>query len=183
MLDNIILGMLMKSEMSGYGLKKIIEHDIGAFYSASFGSIYPALERLKRQNYVKLTEIKNGARVKKIYSITQSGRAVFMSYLAEPIKMGGERNEHILKIYFLDFLPEKQRSLVLLEFIQKTKMYLGALEQVEKMLDTAQMGNDGNYCEFSTLYYGIEASRLTIRYCEHIRDRKPLKKLLERGPF
>ena len=50
MLEYIILGFLMGCAASGYDLKQYMAESTSYFFYASYGSIYPALKRLKREN-------------------------------------------------------------------------------------------------------------------------------------
>jgi len=63
----LVLLLLRKSPMHGYGLMKSISEEF--HYQPSPGVIYPTLQMLQDMGYVKVTE-ENG---KKIYSITEEG--------------------------------------------------------------------------------------------------------------
>jgi DNA-binding PadR family transcriptional regulator len=63
--------MLAEKPMHGYEVMQRLEQDSGGFYSASPGSVYPALQMLQDQGYVG-SEEQDG---KRVYSITEEGRA------------------------------------------------------------------------------------------------------------
>lgn len=67
----IILGMLADKPMHGYEVMQRLEEESGGFYSASPGSVYPALQMLQDQGHVR-SEEQDG---KRVYSITDEGRA------------------------------------------------------------------------------------------------------------
>src|SRR5437762_3491842 len=64
-----IMGFLMDSEMTGYGLKRTFEGSLGFFYRVSDGSLYPALKRLARDGLVKARTERQGRRASTVYSI------------------------------------------------------------------------------------------------------------------
>ena len=54
MLELAILGLLKEQELHGYELKKRLTEALGAFSSVSFGSLYPALNRLEAAGAVRV---------------------------------------------------------------------------------------------------------------------------------
>ena len=56
MLELAILGLLKEQELHGYELKKRLAETLGPFSSVSFGSLYPALNRLEAAGAVKAVE-------------------------------------------------------------------------------------------------------------------------------
>ena len=70
MLELAILGLLKEHDLHGYELKKRLTDVLGPFSSASFGSLYPALKRLKVAGAVKAVEASVGPTVPMTGSIT-----------------------------------------------------------------------------------------------------------------
>jgi len=66
-----ILGLLKEQPRHGYDIIREIEERSGGVYTPSPGVIYPTLQALEDQDYVKSVE-QDG---KKVYSITESGLA------------------------------------------------------------------------------------------------------------
>ncbi len=56
LLELAILGLLKEQQMHGYELKKRLTEALGPFSSVSFGSLYPALNRLERRGAVRAVE-------------------------------------------------------------------------------------------------------------------------------
>ena len=113
MIDLAILGLLTEQELHGYELKKRLS-ELWSSRTVSFGSLYPALSRLEAQGAVKAVEERSGpalapmtgsltgelaafrARVresglaksagrgKKVYGITDQGRARLVELLSDP---------------------------------------------------------------------------------------------------
>src|SRR6266487_1598868 len=73
-----LLELLQEWPMHGYEMMKALEEKSGCFYAPSPGSIYPTLQMLDDRGLVSVQEVEG----KKVYSITDSGRA----FLAEQQK-------------------------------------------------------------------------------------------------
>jgi DNA-binding PadR family transcriptional regulator len=67
-----LLSLLGEASAHGYELMTLLEQRCGAGYKASPGTIYPTLQQLDDEGLVRV-ESENG---KKIYAITEGGRAV-----------------------------------------------------------------------------------------------------------
>lgn len=178
MFEFIILGMLLNANLTGYDLKKCIEKGIGIFYRASFGSLYPCLKTLLKKRFVLVTEIPDGKRIKKYYTLTELGRSAFFEWLIQPMDLNSNgTSTHLAKVYFFDKLGSEERDQQLLEFELNNVNYLRKLKLLEKEF-TAAYDKDRDYYKLSTLYYGICIIEQTIQWCHHIRSKKPLIKLL-----
>ncbi|MBZ0218286.1 MAG: PadR family transcriptional regulator, partial [Fimbriimonadaceae bacterium] len=81
----LCLGILNFEEATGYEIKKLsVEGRFSHFIDASFGSIYPALTRLCDEGLVNVrVEQQEGKPARKVYSITDAGRAEFIASLNE----------------------------------------------------------------------------------------------------
>ena len=118
-LDIAILGLLMERDHHGYEIRTQLRDRLGIWANVSFGSIYPALARLERQGCVEavvatdsrvgslstgslsgerasLRSIRSapglGRRGRKVYRITDRGRAHFVSLLADPATLDDSKN-------------------------------------------------------------------------------------------
>jgi DNA-binding PadR family transcriptional regulator len=86
----LCLSILSCRDASGYEIRKLCTEGEGSYFiEASFGSIYPALAKLETDELVtSRVEHQSGKPSKKIYSITDAGRAAFCEELQEPL--GGD---------------------------------------------------------------------------------------------
>lgn len=66
----VILRLLRDKPMHGYEVMRALEEESGGCYRASAGSVYPTLQMLEDQGYIKANE-RDG---KKVYEITDAGR-------------------------------------------------------------------------------------------------------------
>lgn len=65
----MVLSLLEEQPMHGYEVMQRLEEESGGFYTASPGSVYPVLQMLEDQGYVRVEE-RDG---KKVYHITEEG--------------------------------------------------------------------------------------------------------------
>ena len=66
-IDVVILGLLSHEDLTGYEIKKRIDTTLKYFWSASFGSIYPALGNLVERNLAVSREEPDSRRGKIVY--------------------------------------------------------------------------------------------------------------------
>ena len=109
-LDLAILGLLGERDRHGYEIRRLLRDELGLVANVSFGSIYPALDRLERAGAVEVVAqsatpaatvpstgslsgeraatrgrragIGRGLRSRKVYRLTESGAALFERLLA-----------------------------------------------------------------------------------------------------
>lgn len=170
MIDNVILGILMEGPQTGYGLKSIIGQSVGFFYTASYGSLYPALKRLAEQGAISLVE-SDGAKNKKLYTLETPGRKQFLEWLAEPLTRN--RNEHLLKFFFYDYLEMPVREKRLAAFHGSLREELGRLAAVKQIVDkeTEELENPEDYrFRLSVLTYGFRYLEMAERWLGELRE-------------
>jgi DNA-binding PadR family transcriptional regulator len=95
MLEFAILGLLQQSPMHGYELRKELAQVLGGLRSISFGSLYPALKRLRAAGYITTDDPDpatplpadapplTGRRGKVVYRITAEGKERFAELVSQ----------------------------------------------------------------------------------------------------
>lgn len=103
----LCLAILYFEEATGYEIRKMsTEGRYSHFVDASFGSIYPALNRLEQDGLVTFLEkTEAGKPNRKVYSITDAGRAHFLESLYEPPTKDVYRSEFLMIAMCAEFLP------------------------------------------------------------------------------
>ncbi len=105
----LCLGMLSFGEACGYELKQRFEELFRHFYSAGYGSIYPALAELADAGLVTCRAVpQDGGPERKVYRITAAGRRQFRDALHTTQPRHKLRSEFLAMIYFAE-LMEPQR--------------------------------------------------------------------------
>ncbi|WP_417580597.1 helix-turn-helix transcriptional regulator [Pelagibacterium sp.] len=104
----LCLSILYTQDASGYEIRKLCTEGNGAYFAeASFGSIYPALSKLEDEGLLTSTiQHQNGKPSKKIYSITEAGRAAFCDALHEPLGEDVYRSPFLLFARFAHLLDQ-----------------------------------------------------------------------------
>jgi len=115
-LDFAILGLLKNEPLSGYGIRKTFETTALGNFSSSPGSIYPALKRLQKFEFVERKEGKKGSKMR--FYITPTGLQTLLHWLIKPLeKIDVEkRNQEILlRFAFMEDIVDTQDALKFLE--------------------------------------------------------------------
>src|SRR5690349_9918319 len=113
----LCLGVLSAGEASGYEIKKDIEEGLFShFIDASFGSIYPALTQLAGEGLVTVrAEEQTGRPDKKVYALTDAGRA----FLAKSIAVIPAQDKYKSEFLFQMLLSEYLSRDIMLAAIDK----------------------------------------------------------------
>ncbi len=108
----LCLGVLNLGAASGYEIKKKFEDSpVGDFMEASYGSIYPALTKLTEEGLVTCeAQAQEGRPDKKVYSITEKGKAAFVSAMSVSPSEDKYRSEFAFMMLFADLLAPHQVS-------------------------------------------------------------------------
>jgi len=116
----LCLSVLYEGESTGYEIRRLcVEGECSYFIEASFGSIYPALAKLEEEKFVtSRAEQQDGKPAKKIYSITDAGRAEFAQLLALPLGEDMFRSPFLLFARFAHILPRDLVETRANEFLQ-----------------------------------------------------------------
>lgn len=107
----LCLGVLSMGEASGYEIKKKLEGPFRYFYDASFGSIYPALNRLQGEGLVSCRAHAQERRPdKKVYRLTTEGRLALVRDLSQDPGPDRLRSEFIVAMRFAHLLTPRRVS-------------------------------------------------------------------------
>jgi len=110
MLELAILGLLKERAMHGYQLKKRLAETLGSFWQVSYGSLYPALRRLQREEAVEMIFPKDQiGRRKNVYRITEKGEGLFADLLERVSQDATEDNAFSVRFAFFRYLKPETR--------------------------------------------------------------------------
>lgn len=105
-LRHALLGLLAERPASGYELTKQFEVSLANVWSAKHSQIYPELQRMAEQGWVVAGD--EGARGRRDYRITAGGRAELHRWLTGERPDRSNRNEAMLRVFFLWTLPDDE---------------------------------------------------------------------------
>jgi DNA-binding PadR family transcriptional regulator len=167
-LDYIILGLLQKEPLTGYRIRKVFEDTALGNFRGSPGTIYPALKRLEKNEFILKLPIAETE--KSQYSVSASGLNILKKWLEELPKkemVQKDLNLFILKFAFMDSLLSRYYKLDFLQHLLiQSQDYLDELEdfyvqQKEMMPLTGQLSFE----------YGLLSYTTTISWCENAIER------------
>ena len=129
----ICLGILTRGDATGYEIKKTVEEDGWRhFVEASYGSIYPALNRLTEEGLVSVhAQAQEKRPDRKVYTITPAGRSAFVASLMETLPEDRHRSAFAFAMLFADLLPKERVGQMLDAYIALTEETLSQLRQAE----------------------------------------------------
>ncbi len=162
--SHVILGLLHREARSGYEIKRIVDNSTRFFWAASYGQIYPELERLARAGLIEGTKEPRGQRRRTVYRLTAEGRAELRSWLREP-DVGFElRDQGLLKLFFADALDRAEAVEVVRNMRADREHILARLRAIEAR---------GVATGFPALAleYGIEQHEWMIDWCRRTERR------------
>lgn len=111
----LCLGALQLGDASGYEIKKMFEDGLlSHLHQASFGAIYPALNRLEQEGLATATPMAQEKRPdKKVYRLTAKGRAALVDALMVPPAQDRIRSDFLFILAFGHLLPpERLRQVI-----------------------------------------------------------------------
>ncbi len=129
----ICLGLLTRGDATGYEIRKLFE-DGGylEFAEASFGSIYPALNRLTQEGLVSVrTEAQQKRPGRKVYSLTPAGRETVTAALMKPLAEDRHRSPFLFAMLFSHLLPQEHVLGLIDTYIGQGKEKLAQLAAAE----------------------------------------------------
>lgn len=154
MIKYVILGFLTYGNLTGYNIKKIMEKSTSNFMNASFGSIYPELNKLEKNGLISSMESTQNGKKKKVYEINDSGRREFIAWLEEPINFMKSYEDILTKVFFFGKLPEEKAVELIDQLIENIDKRIEELQRLEQ-----EIKKYADIFEASTLYFGLDHLR------------------------
>lgn len=158
------LSVLVKGETTGYELRKLSRDGLHRYFTdASYGSIYPCLNKLEREGLVTCREETTpGKPVRKVYTITDKGRAAFVEELQEPPFDDTYRSPFLMLALHAEHLPPKFLS----ERIDARENELR--QRIQALSEELSICSNPASCW--TLRSGIETMAAALKFIENNRS-------------
>ncbi len=174
-LDHAILGFLNYHPYSGYDLKKIFDTSVQHFWPADQSQIYRTLNRLTTQGFAEMEKIPQDDRPdRKVYHITEAGRAELLQWLSGPPQMSAPRSASLIQVFFAGQLSDEQ---ILEKFegfaaIMRAilSQYEGVPAQIGPFLEEIPSPRE-HFFWLLTLENGIRNMRSTLEWAESVIER------------
>jgi DNA-binding PadR family transcriptional regulator len=145
MLEFAVLGLLKEQDLHGYELRKRLGQILGPIGRLSFGTLYPALNRLEEAKAVavlKVSESRTGLttqRGRKVYGITKIGQQYFEDLLEANSQTEDDRS-FALRLTFARYLPRDARLRLLM---RRREQMMEQLKEAQAALDARRDRLDG----------------------------------------
>ncbi|WP_345498740.1 PadR family transcriptional regulator [Nocardia callitridis] len=98
-LEHALLVSLTERAGSGYELARRFDKSIGYFWSATHQQIYRVLKRMAESGWLDSEPVAQAGRPdKRVYAVSDAGRAELARWIAEPTDADSPRNELAVKI-------------------------------------------------------------------------------------
>jgi DNA-binding PadR family transcriptional regulator len=95
----LFLALLAGDSGHGYELKQTLEQEFGTLLPAlNAGQIYSTLARLERDRLVRGRSVAGDSRGKRIYELTDAGRAVLAAWIEKPVPGTRLKDEFFMKL-------------------------------------------------------------------------------------
>lgn len=99
-LAEAILAALSEHPCSGYDLAKKFDGSVGFFWKATHQQIYRELTKLEDMNFVSVETVhQEGRPDKKLYSVTELGKAHLREWIAKPGEVSPIKDELLVKLF------------------------------------------------------------------------------------
>lgn len=167
-IDYVILGLLSHEELTGYEIKKRIDTTLKYFWSASYGSIYPALNDLVNRGLATKREDTQNKRNKLFYAITDEGRSYLKEWIKLPVEKDELRYETLLKLFFGNEQGTEQAFSHINAFEEKIKNELTYLLGAERVLKDCLDDPTHKYY-LLTVKFGIKTYYAYLEWCEEAK--------------
>ena len=96
----VILGMLAARPRSGYEIKQLVDNSARFFWAASYGQIYPELNRLEDAGLIRASDASQGARQRTVFKLTPKGRRAAEEWIGREPQVFELRDEGLLELFF-----------------------------------------------------------------------------------
>jgi DNA-binding PadR family transcriptional regulator len=171
-----LLGLLARQSRSGYELAKELKVPVSFFWYAPHSQIYPELARLEAAGLVTHRKVEQQTRPsKKVYSITEAGRARLHEWVTSPVEAAPPRDELVLKAYFL-WLADPQQAIELFReherrHAKQLAAYQATSEAIERdRSDELTRLDSPMFANYATLQRGIGYEREYANWCRWVAD-------------
>lgn len=171
MIQVIILGMLELQPMSGYDIQVGLQDlKVEMWGGVAVGSIYHALKKLERDEYIEIDSIKQtGLRQKATYKITEKGSVYLKKLIIESLTKSSADfpTDFYSAMAFIDKVPKDEVKKALEE---QLKILQSNCEELDKGLSEKNKVFHNNLppivtCTFENMYGVL---RLQIEYIEKL---------------
>ena len=164
-----ILGLLERQPMHGYEMFQQFQDGIlSQIIHLEMSQMYAFLKKLERLNYIEAELEPQGTRPpRKIFHLTEQGRAIFQAWLTTPVERPREiRLLFLLKLYFAQSIMPRQVGRLIDQEVAACQKFLDHLEA--QHLPTSTSG-DTAFLERVVLRSRIHQTRALLNWLHELQ--------------
>jgi DNA-binding PadR family transcriptional regulator len=162
----VVLSFLRMREMHGYEMQHLIQMSrMEQWANLLSGSLYHALNTLEKEGKIEAArEERTGARIRKVYRITQKGEEEFQAELKKALltQPGSTKSDFALALPWISQLPREEAKELIARNIRQIEQEIGNWE-----LGLEIKGKQDPLIQLS-IAHGIEKMKLDIAYLNKI---------------
>lgn len=166
-MEYVILGLLSHEPLTGYEMKKRMDTTMNLFWSGSYGSIYPTLQKLSDNGYIQCEATNETGREKKTYSLLDAGRKRLHEWLSNPQAKNEIKYETLLKFFFGADLTKQEVLSQIQVFRAQILENMPHLQQAIESLETAPPERTHEFYRL-TARYGVKIYEASLEWCEEV---------------
>ena len=153
-LPHVILTVLSTRDATGYDITKEFSASIGYFWKASHQQVYRELNKMA-QNEMVTCELQpqDGKPDRKVYSITDAGRAALGEWFEQPMVHPTVRDEFSAKLMACNIQASNPFQFQLSELVEESKLLITHYKEIEAT----------HYADVASLSKQMRLERLTLR--------------------
>ena len=174
-LEHAILGFLQYRPFSGYDLKKVFDTSVQHFWPADQSQIYRTLARIADQGWAEVEVVRGEDRPdRKVYHITDAGRAELRRWLATPLPPEPHRTADLIRIFFAGQLSDEEVLAIFEDEAARTRAVLGrfgAVPELARQYVEAYGDDREHFFWFLTLEAGRLNAEAHLAWLESVIER------------
>ena len=171
-LSHAILTALLDEDLTGYALAKQFDVSLGFFWQASHQQIYRELKGLHLAGSVNVLEVpQHGKPDKRIYSLTNQGRQMLDSWIAQSTRHRGAKDELFIKLFNVGSVPVEQVTEAVAQRQAEHARKLGLYRKIEaRNYASPSTLPDRKKGVYLSLLAGIRQEQTALAWCDDALD-------------
>ncbi|NJL47293.1 MAG: PadR family transcriptional regulator [Leptolyngbyaceae cyanobacterium SM2_5_2] len=172
-LSHAILSALTERQCSGYDLAKQFDGSVGFFWHASHQQIYRELTKLEQQDLLTAETVpQEGRPDKKLYQVTEAGRAMLREWIAQPSIYPPTKDDLLVKLFVGYLVPPATLIATLERERAQHAATLDAYRTIEqKIFANLEAMPQAAQFQHITLRNGIHYETAWLAWCDETLER------------
>ncbi len=159
---HLILGLLLQQPMSGYDIKRLLKSLSWLIGNPSSGSLYPVLRGLLHDGLVTVEPVRHETkRPRKIYSVSEAGKAAFEEWIDEPVRSGAPLRMFLIRL----MLADRHSPTSLVSCLERRHAQVASQRRALERTGVGQRGA-GRLGQHLAVDYGLALARAELEWLD-----------------